>query len=242
MMRVARYAATQPGSAFVRRPARCARRKCGEAGMNMKRWMVAAGVLAALMLMPACSEIEALVSPPTPTPVPRGILVDPPQKMPDFTLTDHNGQQARLSDLTRDGKAVMMFFGYTRCPDVCPLSMGDFKAYKKALGDAADKVRFVMVSVDGERDDPQTMKRYVTAFDPEFVGLTGPEQDVRQIALRYGVHFHKERPQGTQASYLVTHTAYSYLVDAALQWRMVFPFRADAELVAEDIRKILDKQ
>ncbi|MGQ9904937.1 MAG: SCO family protein [Anaerolineae bacterium] len=208
----------------------------------MKRAICVAALLVASLLTPACSEIEALVSPPTPIPVPRGILVNPPQKMPDFTLTDHNGRQVRLSDLTRDSRAVMLFFGYTHCPDVCPISMGDFIAYKRALGDAADKVRFVMISVDGERDDPQTMKQYVTAFDSEFVGLTGPEQEVRQIGLPYGVYFEKRRPQGTQASYLITHTAYSYLVDAALQWRMVFPFRADAELVAEDIRKILDKQ
>jgi protein SCO1/2 len=83
------------------------------------------------------------------------------------------------------------------------------------------------------------MKRYVTAFDPEFVGLTGPENEVRQIGLRYGVHFQKDKPQGTQAAYLVTHTAYSYLIDSSLRWRMVFPFRAGAELVAEDIRRVL---
>jgi len=205
----------------------------------MKQVIVAVALLASVCLTTACSEIQALIGPPTPTAVPRGIRVDPPQQMPDFTLIDHNGQPTRLSDLTRDGKAVMIFFGYTRCPDVCPLSMGDFKAYKRALGDAADRVRFVMVSVDGERDDPETMRRYVTAFDPEFIGLTGPEQEVRQIGLRYGVHFQKEKPQGTEAAYLVTHTAYSYLVDASLRWRMVFPFRAGAELVAEDIKQIL---
>ncbi len=206
----------------------------------MKKLVIFAAL--AVMLWPSvtgCAQIEALVGPPTPTPVPRGILVDPPQTMPDFTLTDHNGRPTRLSDLTADGKAVMIFFGYTHCPDVCPLSMADFKAYKKALGETANKVRFVMVSVDGERDTPETMKRYVAAFDPEFVGLTGPENEVRQIGLRYGVHFQKEKPQGTQAAYLVTHTAYSYLIDASLRWRMVFPFRAGAELVAEDIKRIL---
>lgn len=205
----------------------------------MRRLVILMALAALLWPAAGCAGIEALIGPPTPTPVPRGILVDPPQTMPDFTLTDHNGRPTRLSDLTADGKAVMLFFGYTHCPDVCPLSMGDFKAYKKALGETANKVRFVMVSVDGARDTPEVMKRYVTAFDPEFIGLTGPEDEVRQIGLRYGVHFQKETPQGTQAAYLVTHTAYSYLVDASLRWRMVFPFRAGAEVVAEDIRRIL---
>ena len=207
--------------------------------MKLKRLMTSVALLAASLLTPACAEIDALIGQPTATPVPRGIAVDPPQKMPNFTLTNQDGQPTKLSDLTSDGKAVMMFFGYTHCPDVCPLSMGDFKAYKKALGDAADKVRFVMVSVDGERDTPDAMKHYVTAFDPEFVGLTGPVEEVRQIGLRYGVHFEKDTPEGTQAAYLVTHTAYSYLVDRDMQWRIVFPFRAGAELVAEDVKRIL---
>ena len=206
--------------------------------MSAKRLMAVAVALT-ILVMPSCSDIEALISPPTATPIPRGIAVDPPQKMPDFSLTNQDGQLTKLSDLTSDGKAVMLFFGYTHCPDVCPVSMGDFKAYKKALGDVADKVRFIMVSVDGDRDTPDVMKRYVTAFDPDFIGLTGPVEDVRQIGLRYGVHFQKDTPQGTQAAYLVTHTAYTYLVDHDMQWRMIFPFRAGAELVAEDVTRIL---
>ena len=198
-------------------------------------------LLAVALATTACDQIQALVAPPTPTAVPRGIFIDPPQLMPDFTLTNQDGQPTKLSDLTRD-KAVMIFFGYTHCPDVCPLSMGDFKAYKKALGDAAEDVRFVMVSIDGERDTPEVMKRYVTAFDPEFIGLTGSENEVRQIGLRYGVHFQKEKPQGTQAAYLVSHTSYSYLVDKDGRWRVVFPFRAGAKVVAEDIRTVLAEE
>jgi protein SCO1/2 len=96
-----------------------------------------------------------------------------------------------------------------------------------------------MISVDGERDTPEVMKRYVQAFDPDFIGLTGTEQDVRQIGLRYGVHFARETPQGTQAAYLVAHTSYSYLVDRDRRWRYVFPYRAPADVVAEDVAKVL---
>jgi len=200
--------------------------------------MAAAIALVAALGTTACDQIQALVMPPTPTVVQRGVFIDPPQQMPDFTLLNQDGQPTKLSDLTKD-KAVMMYFGYTHCPDVCPLSMGDFKAYKKALGDAAKDVQFVMISVDGERDTPEVMKRYVKAFDPEFIGLTGSESDVRQIGLRYGVHFQKDKPPGTQAAYLVAHTSYSYLVDKDGRWRVVFPYRAGAEVVAEDIKTIL---
>jgi protein SCO1/2 len=157
--------------------------------------------------------------------------------MTDFTLTNTEGKPTSLSDLR--GKAILIFFGYTHCPDICPFSMAAFYAVKQELGDLAKQVQFVMISVDGSRDTPEVMRYYVKPFDPEFIGLTGPESDVARIGVNYGVHFEKQKPTGTQSSYLVTHTTYTYLLDAQGRWRMVFPFRTSVESMAADIKSVL---
>ena len=174
---------------------------------------------------------------PTPTSVPHGVGIDPPKQMPEFTLTSNTGKSFNLSDLR--GKYVMMFFGYTHCPDICPMSLADFKSIKKALENDSSKVSFVFVSVDGSRDTPEVLNNYVSAFDPEFIGLTGSEMDVAKIGINYGVHFEKQKPTGSAAAYLVAHTTYSYLLDEMGRWRMVFPFKTPAQSVADDIHKAL---
>ncbi|HEY3290274.1 MAG TPA: SCO family protein [Anaerolineae bacterium] len=189
-----------------------------------------------MTLLTSCQPLQSLL-PPTPTPAPHGVVIDPPKPMPDFTLTNNKGVPTRLSDL--QGKYVLMFFGYTHCPDICPLSLGDFKAIKKSLGEDASKVTFVFISVDGSRDTPEVLNNYVNAFDTEFVGLTGDDTEVAKIGINYGVHFEKQKATGSAAAYLVAHTTYSYLLDAQGQWRMVFPFKTPIESVARDIEKEL---
>ena len=116
--------------------------------------------------------IEQYLNPPT---GPTGFATEPPKAMGDFTLTDQNGKPMNFSDLR--GSPVLMFFGYTYCPDVCPLTMSDYRRVKTALGDKAANVKFMMVSFDGNRDSPEVMKRYVEAFDSTFIGLTGKSED-----------------------------------------------------------------
>jgi protein SCO1 len=188
------------------------------------------------LLLTACEPLEGLFAP-TATPPPRGVALDPPRQMPDFTLTDTDNKPLKLSDLR--GKAIMIYFGYTHCPDVCPLSLADFRLVKKELADMASQVNFVMISVDGSRDTPEVMRPYVQAFDPQFIGLTGTENEVRQIGINYGVHFEKQKPTGTAAAYLVAHTSYSYFLDAEGKWQMVFPFKTPPASVAADIRQFL---
>ncbi|MCL5997606.1 MAG: SCO family protein [Chloroflexi bacterium] len=193
----------------------------------------------ACLALASCQPLQSLIAP-TPTSTPHGVTVDPPRQMPDFTLTDHDGKPMKLSNLR--GKAVLIFFGYTHCPDICPLSLADFRLVKNELGDDAQKINFVMISVDGSRDTPEVMKRYVKAFDPGFIGLTGDEVTVRKIGINYGVHFEKQEPTGTAAAYLVAHTSYTYLLDAEGEWRMVFPFKTPAESVAADVRQVLTER
>ena len=204
--------------------------------------VVAAVVLTILVgLLAAFSPniLEAMRGPvATPSPTPGGLAINRDAPARDFTLTNQNGQPTKLSDLR--GKPVLMFFGYTHCPDICPLAMGELKAVKKALGEQGDQVTYVMVSVDGTRDTPEVMKRYVETFDPMFIGLTGDELAVQSIGADYGVLFEKRKPEGTAATYLVDHTSSTYLFDAQGYWRMVFPFQTPPETIAADIRRLLE--
>ncbi len=215
--------------------------------MKRDSLQLVAGVLIALALILGLSLAAAFAPAwlagsqgPPPTPTPGGMAVEPPKPMRDFTLTDQDGRPVKLSDLR--GRAVLMFFGYTHCPDVCPLSMGDLRAVKKELGERAGEVAFVMVSVDGARDTPEVMKRYVGAFDPGFIGLTGDETAVHGIGADYGVVFERQKPQGTAATYLVAHTSYTYLLDRQGRWRVTYPFQTPTDLIARDIGRILDER
>ena len=166
-----------------------------------------------------------------------GVITEPPKVMQNFTLTNQNGAATSLSDFA--GKPTFVFFGYTYCPDVCPVTMSDFKKVRQQLAAQADAVRFVMISLDGERDTPAVIKRYVEAFDPAFIGLTGDEATVTPIAADYGAYFTKSRVQGTQASYLVGHTSYVYLLDGRGRWRVTYPFGSPTAGMLSDARRLL---
>ena len=109
----------------------------------------------------------------------------------------------------------------------------------RTILDAAKDVAVVFVSVDGERDTPEILKRYMAAFDPAFIGLTGTPDQVRAIAFEYGAAFEKQRPPGTQAEYIMAHTSYTYLLDRQGRWRMVFPYGASPEAIARGTQDIL---
>ena len=202
----------------------------------MKRTMVVCVVICACVNLTGCSPLESLFAP-APTSAPQGVSVNPHRLMPDFTLTNTESQPTRLSDMR--GKAVLIFFGYTHCPDICPFSMAEFYAVKQELGDLGNEVQFVMISVDGTRDTPEVMRYYVKPFDSTFIGLTGPESDVTRIGVNYGVHFEKQKPTDAQGAYTVAHTTYTYLLDAQGRWRIVFPFGTPVESMAADIKHVV---
>ncbi len=199
-----------------------------------------AGIAALLVVALAACGSDGGSDAPGPTATPRpGTVLDPPKEIGDFTLTSHTGDPLSLSDLR--GKAVLLFFGYTHCPDVCPMTLAEFKQVKRELGDAADRVAFVFASVDGERDTPERLAAYVGAFDPDFIGLTGDEATLREIGRDYGLFFQRSTYDNTQADYLVDHTASSFVVGPEGRLRIVYPYQTDPAIIAEGIAALLDE-
>ena len=154
----------------------------------------------------------------------------------DFRLTDHSGKVRTLADFR--GKAVVMFFGYTQCPDVCPTTMLEMKAVLQQLGADAQRVQVLFVTVDPERDTRELLSSYVPAFDPSFLGLYGDMETTAKTAKEFRV-FYQKQPGTTPSSYTVDHTAGSYVFDPQGRVRL-FVRHGDggANLVA-DLRTLL---
>jgi protein SCO1/2 len=154
----------------------------------------------------------------------------------DFRLTDHNGKVRTLADFR--GKAVVMFFGYTQCPDVCPTTMLEIKAVLQQLGADAQRVQVLFVTVDPERDTRELLSSYVPAFDPGFLGLYGDMETTAKTAKEFRV-FYQKQPGTTPSTYTVDHTAGSYVFDPQGRVRL-FVRHGDggANLVA-DLRTLL---
>ena len=141
----------------------------------------------------------------------KGFAAIPERPAPDFTLTAHDGTPFELRS-TR-GKATLVFFGFTHCPDVCPTTMSKLAAALAALGEDGDRVAVVFISVDPERDTPEAIQAYLEAFDPRIVGVTGTLPELEAVAASFGVRFFKEYPQGTPEVHI--DPLLGELVDAA---------------------------
>jgi protein SCO1 len=179
--------------------------------------------------------------------------VEPPRLLHEFTLTSHTGQPLSLSDLR--GQAILMFFGYTHCPDVCPTTLADYRRVKQALGDDANAVKFVFTSVDGARDTPDVLAQYLAQFDATFIGITGDEAMLQRMGTEYGLlfqqdtisvgHEHEEgfthhHETGLDAdNYFVQHTSPSFLIDRDGYLRLVYFYGTEPEVIAQGIREIL---
>jgi protein SCO1/2 len=164
-----------------------------------------------------------------------GMVMQSPQPAPDFTLTTHQGQTLRLSDLR--GRIVVLYFGYTFCPDVCPATLSEWAKAMRLLGDKADQVQLLMITVDPERDTPAKMADYVSHFDPRFLGLSGSPDEIARIATLYGVYYRKHEEGGE--NYLVDHTATQTVIDKNGYVKLIFPFGTNAEDIAADLRYML---
>jgi protein SCO1/2 len=155
----------------------------------------------------------------------------------DFALTDHNGQARSLKDF--GGKVVVMFFGFTQCPDVCPTSMAELAEVKKLLGPDGDRVQGLFVTVDPERDTPAVLKAYMTNFDPTFLALytTNPEQ-LAALAKDYKVYYKKVDGK-TATSYSMDHSAGSYVYDTRGQLRLYTRYGTGVQPLVSDIKLLL---
>lgn len=169
----------------------------------------------------------------------QGSLINPPPPAADFTLTDQNGTPFRLSD--QQGKVVLIFFGYTNCPDVCPVTLSEFKQVRQKLGDKAQDVRFVFVTVDPERDTQEKIKKFLANFDPSIIGLTGDPAALDAVYKNYGVA-HEKVDVGSAAGYLVNHTAITYAIDKRGNWRLTYPFGIEIDKMVQDINHLIQEK
>ena len=169
----------------------------------------------------------------------RGSLIDPAVRAYEFTLTDQDGGQFRLGE--QRGKVVLVFFGYTNCPDVCPVTLTEFKRIREDLGELAEQVRFVFITVDPERDSVERLKSHLINYDPVIVGLTGERSQLEPVWKNYGV-YQAKRDEGSAAGYLVDHTSRTYLIDPDGNWRLTYPFEMERDAIVEDIEHLLQEQ
>ncbi len=166
-----------------------------------------------------------------------GVLIQSPQQAEDFTLMTSTGEPMSLSDFR--GQFVLLYFGYTFCPDVCPTTLNDLKAAREILGPKrAEDVQVLMISVDPERDTVEQLASYLPYFDPSFLGMTGTEEEIQALASRFGIFF--EKHEGTSAAgYLVDHTAVVTLIDDEGYVRMIFPYGTSGADIAADLAYLM---
>ena len=154
----------------------------------------------------------------------------------DMAMQDGNGQLRTLADYK--GKVVVVFFGFTQCPDVCPTAMAELAQTKELLGKDADKLQVLMISVDPERDTPEVLSAYVKAFDPSFVGLTGTPEQLSKTAKSFKAYYAKSRG-ATPDQYSMDHASSFYIIDKDGESRVLVSGNASAQDIASDIKQLL---
>lgn len=153
----------------------------------------------------------------------------------DFQLRDASGVVHSLEKYRE--KVVVLFFGYTHCPDVCPTTLADLAQVMRLLDKEAGRVQVLFVSLDPGRDTPQMLGEYAPAFHPSFIGLTGAAEEIRQIATAFGVAWKKN--VGNGGGYTLDHTAGTYLIEPVQRRVLLAPYGQRPELLAQDIRLLL---
>ncbi|MDZ7359660.1 MAG: SCO family protein [candidate division KSB1 bacterium] len=164
----------------------------------------------------------------------------PERPIADFKLPDQNGRLFKLSD--HRGKVVLFFFGYTFCPDVCPLTLSTWKRVHDALGADTAKVKFVYVTVDPQRDTPEKLKTHLAVFSSDILGLTGSPAALKEVYADFGVYIEKVNIAASAAGYLMNHTTRMFVVDQTGVLRLLIGHDAPVEDVAHDIRLLLKEK
>lgn len=154
----------------------------------------------------------------------------------DFHLTDHQGRPRSLVDFR--GKAVMLFFGYTHCPDICPTSLADMARVRKLLGPDGTRVQGLFVTLDPKRDTPQVLAQYVPAFDPGFLGLYGDEQATAAAAADFKVFFAPQKAD-ERGNYTIDHSSGIFVFDPQGKLRLLMRPSMSVEAMAGDVGKLL---
>jgi protein SCO1/2 len=161
---------------------------------------------------------------------------EPYPTAPQIELIKSNGETFRLSE--QKGKIVLLFFGYTSCPDVCPTTLAELKQVMDGMGNKAKSVQVVFVSVDPERDTPEKIQQYVEHFSKGFIGLSGSTDELKTIWDNYGV-FRETVESDSAFGYIVNHTARTYLIDADGNLRLSYGFQTPVEDIVSDLKILL---
>nr|WP_316640689.1 SCO family protein [uncultured Roseateles sp.] len=169
-------------------------------------------------------------------PVFKGVDITGAEYARTLNLSDQMGQPRTLGDFK--GKVVVVFFGYTQCPDVCPTTLAELAQVKKSLGADGERVQGVFVTIDPERDTAELLKAYVSNFDPSFVALRGTPDQTAAVAKEFKVFFAKV-PGKTPDSYTMDHTAASFLLDTQGKVRVFSRYGAGAQVLADDLKILL---
>lgn len=192
-----------------------------------RRWI---GLLAALVVMAASSCSQPYQ--------PRGTAFPTPLATPQFTLTSETGEPLRLADL--QGKVVLLFFGYTTCPDYCPTSLAEARQILDDLGEQADQVAVLLITVDPERDTPERLASYTDGFHPGIVGVTGAASDLQAVYDAFLVRAEREEMPDSALGYLVNHTTRTYLVNQQGELALSYGYDAPPEDILADVRQLLN--
>lgn len=195
--------------------------------LSRRRWLAGSAAGALALLLGACSKPHTF----------NGVDITGVPYARGFALTDFDGKTVTLKDFA--GKVVVLYFGYTQCPDVCPAALQTMADTMNLLGDKARDVQFIFITVDPERDTPAILKAYVTHFNPSFIALTGTPAQIEATAKDFKVYY-KKVPGKTPGSYTMDHTAGFYVFDPKGRIRLFEREGVSAKAVAEDIRALLN--
>lgn len=199
--------------------------------MNPQRRLLAAAILGAAFGLAACDRIFF----PGKSPF-QGVDVTGGDMGGELRLTDHNGRARTLADF--HGKVVVVIFGYTQCPDVCPTTLSDLAAALQKLGADANRVQVLFVTVDPERDTPDLLSHYVPAFNPTFLGLSGDAAATAATAREFKILYQKQ-PGLTPGSYAMEHSAGTFIFDPQGRLRLFASHGQGPDPFAHDIRELL---
>lgn len=165
-----------------------------------------------------------------------GLLMQSPERAPDFEMMASTGERVSLSDFR--GRVVLLYFGYTFCPDACPTTLNELKKVMAELGPQGDEVQVIMVSVDPERDTPEALREYLANFHESFIGMTGTEEELLAAATPLGIYYNQH--EGTAATgYLVDHTTTLMAIDQEGYLRLLYSYETPADAIAADMRELL---
>jgi len=165
-----------------------------------------------------------------------GTVMDLPA--PDIALHDQFAKPFRLSE--ERGHVLLVFFGYTHCPEACPLTLSTWKRVEQILGPVGSEVRFTYVTVDPERDTEAVLREHLAPFGAKFIGLTGTAEELQQAYRGFGVYWEKTVVPGT-TNYALGHTSTTFVIDKRGRWRLDFPYRMGVNEIAADLSRLLQE-